>query len=34
MWEAFGCPKLVVTGPELQAARALVADAASARAAA
>jgi len=34
MWEAFGCARLVVTGPELQAARALVADAASARVAA
>jgi len=34
MWEAFGCARLVVTGPELHAARALVAGAASARAAA
>jgi hypothetical protein len=25
MWEAFGCARLVVTGPELDAARALVA---------
>ncbi len=25
MWEAFGCARLVVTGPELQAARAMVA---------
>jgi hypothetical protein len=25
MWEAFGCARLVVTGPELEAARALVA---------
>ena len=25
MWEAFGCARLVVTGPELLAARALVA---------
>ncbi len=25
MWEAFGCARLVVTGPELAAARALVA---------
>jgi hypothetical protein len=25
MWEAFGCAKLVVTGPELDAAQALVA---------
>ena len=25
MWEAFGCARLVVTGPELVAARALVA---------
>jgi hypothetical protein len=24
MWEAFGCARLVVTGPELEAARALV----------
>jgi len=24
MWEAFGCARLVVTGPELDAARALV----------
>jgi hypothetical protein len=34
MWEAFGCARLVVTGPELRAARALVAGVASARAAA
>jgi hypothetical protein len=34
MWEAFGCARLVVTGPELQAARALVAGFAAARAAA
>ena len=26
MWEAFGCARLVITGPELQAARALVAE--------
>jgi hypothetical protein len=25
VWEAFGCARLVVTGPELEAARALVA---------
>jgi hypothetical protein len=25
MWEAFGCARLIVTGPELAAARALVA---------
>jgi hypothetical protein len=25
VWEAFGCARLVVTGPELDAARALVA---------
>jgi hypothetical protein len=24
MWEAFGCARLIVTGPELAAARALV----------
>jgi len=24
MWEAFGCARLIVTGPELEAARALV----------
>jgi hypothetical protein len=29
MWEAFGCARLVVTGPELAAARALVAGFAS-----
>jgi Hint domain len=34
MWEAFGCARLVVTGPELQAARALVAGVAAAQAAA
>jgi hypothetical protein len=34
MWEAFGCARLVVTGSELQAARALVAHAAAAHAAA
>jgi collagen type I alpha len=34
MWEAFGCARLVVTGPELDAARALVARFASHRAAA
>jgi len=34
MWEAFGCAKLVVTGPELEAARALVARFAAAQAAA
>jgi len=34
MWEAFGCARLVVTGPELQAARTLVTGVASARAAA
>jgi len=26
MWEAFGCARLVVTGPELEAARAVVAN--------
>jgi hypothetical protein len=25
MWEAFGCARLIVTGPELDVARALVA---------
>jgi hypothetical protein len=25
IWEAFGCARLIVTGPELDAARALVA---------
>ena len=30
MWEAFGCARLIVTGPELEAARALVAGAAGA----
>jgi hypothetical protein len=25
MWEAYGCARLIVTGPELAAARALVA---------
>ena len=34
MWEAFGCARLVVTGPELAAARALVAGFAQARKAA
>jgi hypothetical protein len=34
MWEAFGCARLVVTGPELVAARALVARFATAQAAA
>ncbi len=34
MWEAFGCARLVVTGPELQAARALVAEVAGVREAA
>ena len=34
MWEAFGCAPLVVTGPELEAARALVAGFATDRAAA
>jgi hypothetical protein len=24
MWEAFGCARLIVTGPELEAAQALV----------
>jgi hypothetical protein len=26
MWEAFGCARLIVSGPELAAARALVAE--------
>jgi hypothetical protein len=30
MWEAFGCARLVVTGPELERARALVASRAAA----
>jgi acetyl/propionyl-CoA carboxylase alpha subunit len=34
MWEAFGCARLVVTGPEVAAARALVAGFASERSAA
>jgi hypothetical protein len=34
MWEAFGCARLIVTGPELVAARALVAHFAADRAAA
>jgi len=34
MWEAFGCARLVVTGPELEAARALVGSFATDRAAA
>jgi hypothetical protein len=34
MWEAFGCARLVVTGPELAAARALVAGVAGERVAA
>jgi hypothetical protein len=34
MWEAFGCARLVVTGPELEAARALVASFATDQAAA
>ena len=34
MWEAFGCAPLIVTGPELEAARALVASFAEAREAA
>ena len=34
MWEAFGCARLIVTGPELEAARALVEGFAKARAAA
>ena len=34
MWEAFGCARLIVTGPELVAARALVARFATAQAAA
>jgi hypothetical protein len=34
MWEAFGCARLVVTGPELAAARVLVAGFAEAREAA
>jgi hypothetical protein len=34
MWEAFGCARLVVTGAELEAARALVARFAAAREAA
>jgi hypothetical protein len=31
MWEAFGCARLIVTGPELAAARGLVASFAMAR---
>jgi hypothetical protein len=34
MWEAFGCARLIVTGPELAAARALVASFAATQAAA
>jgi hypothetical protein len=34
LWEAFGCARLIVTGPELDAARALVAGFAMAREAA
>jgi Hint domain-containing protein len=34
MWEAFGCARLIVTGPELAAARATVGRFATARAAA
>jgi hypothetical protein len=34
MWEAFGCAPLIVTGPELDAARALVATFAAEREAA
>jgi hypothetical protein len=34
MWEAFGCARLIVTGPELLAARALVARCATDRVAA
>jgi hypothetical protein len=34
MWEAFGCARLIVTGPELVAARTLVARFATAQAAA
>jgi len=34
MWEAFGCARLIVTGPELKAARALVAQFAKTHAAA
>jgi hypothetical protein len=34
MWEAFGCARLVVAGPELEAARALVAGFAAMREAA
>jgi autotransporter passenger strand-loop-strand repeat protein len=34
MWEAFGCARLVITGPELEAARALVASFAATRVAA
>ena len=34
MWEALGCARLIVTGPELAAARALVARFATAQAAA
>jgi hypothetical protein len=30
MWEAFGCARLIVTGPELEGARALVAGTAAA----
>ena len=32
MWEAFGCARLIVTGPELAAARALFARCATDRA--
>jgi len=34
MWEAFGCARLIVTGPELERARALVGRFAATRAAA
>jgi hypothetical protein len=34
MWEAFGCARLIVTGPELSATRALVESFASEQAAA
>jgi hypothetical protein len=34
MWEAFGCAPLIVTGPELTAARAMIVTAEAERAAA
>jgi hypothetical protein len=34
VWEAFGCARLIVTGPELAAAQALVAEFAAERVAA